>query len=303
LLASYAERKIESWSPRTLVKYARYFRQLEEHFPADHQATQITVDDVQRFADNLAAQGATPHAIASLLGFARSIYSEAMAWGRVIANPFAEYQHPVPSSDTSPDPFTQYEIQSLLTTCRERFRWFYPPLLLAALSGCRRGELVGLNVGDIVTESGTVFLRANVVKTRRARAFVLPEAIRNIVTDLALGKRPDHPLFTSRRGTRLSVKSFDLYVDPPRQYPSAWRRLQEAAGVRPRRFHALRSSLVTNLVEHGEALDRITLLTGHTPNVARRHYLASRPHAQGAVIERAADMYLPTAPRAERDNG
>src|SRR5690606_19679247 len=106
---------------------------------------------------------------------------------------------------------------------------------------------------------------------------------------------PDAPLFPSKLGRRMSPKTFDLHVDK-HGCAHAWRRLLDSARVKPRGIHNLRSAVDSNLVAAGVSLDLAVSVTGHSREIAERHYLKIDQKQQRQTIAKLADLYSVTPP-------
>ncbi len=65
----------------------------------------------------------------------------------------------------------------------------------------------------------------------------------------------------------------------------------DAAGVDPRGIHQLRSAVDSNLVGAGVSLDLATGVTGHTQEVARKHYLRIHRDALRGTMSTLAAIY------------
>ena len=120
---------------------------------------------------------------------------------------------------------------------------------LALGTGLRLGEIVGLNVGDVLAPNGTprvrVRLRREVAKNGRAGDVFLPDRLVAKLKRLWAYKKkrreslePDAPLFCNQSRTRISKRRVQF----------AWREWQRRAGFdRLYPFHCLRHSAVTNV--------------------------------------------------------
>ena len=134
---------------------------------------------------------------------------------------------------------------------REGFR-DHVIISLAAGSGLRESEIVGLDVDDVVTAAGNVrhvvqlrvFKRAGAGADPRAQRAHLPEStwwkldkfvrVRRFDLGLSMGL----PLFTSKKGNRLSTRAVR----------ALWRRWQQAAGFdHLYGFHALRHFAISTV--------------------------------------------------------
>jgi site-specific recombinase XerC len=122
-------------------------------------------------------------------------------------------------------------------------------LTLALATGLRLRELVGLNVGDVMTRSGEVAWRVDlpkkITKGRRGGVAFLSERTRTVLRDYLQAKRvmresmaPTAPLFRSSWTRRLSL----------RRVQTTFARWQLEAGFETHyNFHTLRHTAITNV--------------------------------------------------------
>lgn len=133
-------------------------------------------------------------------------------------------------------------------------------------TGMRAGEVLALNLGDVVLESGREALHVRDPKNRSERMVVLgptatPKSLRALRAQLRERKgEPGHtPLFRSNRGTCLSYDALHYQ----------WAQLCVAAGLadeagRPRyTLHQLRHTRATELIEQGQRLEIVQRVLGH----------------------------------------
>lgn len=154
-----------------------------------------------------------------------------------------------------PRTLTRHEQRLLLRITGQRRDGYRDHMLLslALATGLRAHELVGLNLGDVMSTEGKarrrvqlrVFKRSN--DDARRQQVVLSARVQAKLEKFFRWKRqqhqsmaPDAPLFVSRKGNRLST----------RQVRHAFHRWQERAGFeRTFSFHCLRHSAITNIYE------------------------------------------------------
>src|SRR5262249_44817257 len=94
---------------------------------------------------------------------------------------------------------------------------------LAAECGIRRGELAGLNVGDVSLATLTVIVKRSVTRKRqlkspkngKARMFAISPQLATKLRPLVQSRNPDQPLFLSAKGKRLEPDNFvKRYLTP-----------------------------------------------------------------------------------------
>lgn len=96
-----------------------------------------------------------------------------------------------------------------------------------------------------------------------------------------LGHRaPDHYLWCANQH-----HNFDP-TRPASKWDTAWRSLRDAAGLKGFRFHDLRHTVVTDLLEAGEPEHVIEAVTGHLSRRMLEHYSHQRLKAKGQMLVR-----------------
>lgn len=122
----------------------------------------------------------------------------------------------------------------------------YPLVMLAMMTGCRRGELVGLAWSNVDLRRNRILLTETKNNERR-QVPLMPQALA-IVEELR----------TDRRRGQLSV--FGL---TDAQVASRWRQALKKARIKDFRFHDLRHTCASYLAQHGATTNQIAEALGH----------------------------------------
>lgn len=247
-------------SPHTSKNYRRDLNTLLA-FCEERSLTHWRELDAHRVREFVARQhrrGSGPRSIQRALSAIRSFYHYLLREGEVAHNPAADI--PAPKAPRKlPHTLDVDQVAGLLEirgddplTRRDRAM-----MELIYSSGLRLAELVSLNLGDIDLADATLRVTGKGNKTRilpvgrQARA-----ALRAWLQSRAEFSPADDEmaLFLSRRGTRLSARSFQERL-------KHWARKQGTAGkVHP---HMLRHSFASHLLESSGDLRAVQELLGH----------------------------------------
>ena len=171
--------------------------------------------------------------------------------------------------------------------------------VLAANTGLRGGEIKKLRIGELDLEHRRLRIRRASTKSDAGARFIelnhdAAEAAARLVVRASLLKppavQPDQylmPKYLSRiaHGSCKGQRGYD-----PTQHQlawnSAWRSLTNAAGFPGLRFHDLRHTFITQMVERGVPLGTIQAFVGHMSPRMLAHYT----HVSSGVARRAVEL-------------
>ena len=157
---------------------------------------------------------------------------------------------------------------------------------LLALTGARRGEIVGLRWGEVDLKRGLLLLpplRHKSGKATKPKAIPLPGAAIALLTTWPRlrGKGPGQDwLFPKADGSGP--------IEPPKR---AWAKVTERAGLAGLRMHDLRHSVASWAVGRGVSLPIIGKLLGHANAASTARYAHLSAHAGADVLEAVAGIY------------
>jgi integrase len=197
---------------------------------------------------------------------------------------------------------TDEEQKRLLKTAEENPEWehVWCAAQLAAntslrgveVKRLRRKDLARLDTPDIMKEfeeSRTIYVRSSKNETSK-RVIPLNQAAfdavkRMVVRADRLGHTdPNHYLWCASQHHKFDPKK------PAKKWDTAWHALRDAAGLPGLRFHDLRHTVVTRLLEAGEPDHVVESITGHLSRRMLEHYSHIRLKAKKAALERLSDQ-------------
>jgi integrase len=271
----------------------------------------VTADDIAVYQKDRLREGASPKTINLELGTLRAILRRHRIW--------ANLQPDVKMLTVRDDvgkALTADEERLLLAACASsRSRALLPVVTLAMNTGMRRGEILGLTWGqvDFLNERLTV----GKSKTAAGQGRNIPlnatalGAIQGWATNFPT-RQPKHFVFASERyglaGNEANAHAHAYDPEKPLgSFKEAWESAKRRSGVTCR-FHDLRHSACTRLVERGVPLPVIASLlgwsAGTTVRMAKRYGHISADAQRRAVaalsrndvdLGRAESLAIPTA--------
>ena len=163
---------------------------------------------------------------------------------------------------------TEVELAELLEAVPERYKVERKVILLAMLTGMRRGELMGLEPGNVC--NGRIVLKSSQTKSGKVRVVPLTEEALPLVEQL-----PFDTTFDKLRG--------------------AFEKAREEIGRPNLRFHDLRHCYASLLASKGEALTSIRDLLGHSSLTVTSRYAHADPARFEGVVAKLPRISNQTA--------
>lgn len=120
---------------------------------------EITPAEVQGFLSDKSKTGIAWHSVRNMRNLLRSILRTATEWGYIEDNPVARVKLPPRPRRTPTEILRPEQVQKLVAQMREPYRSM---VLLAVLTGLRRGELFALRWGAVNLGKGTLDVRESV---------------------------------------------------------------------------------------------------------------------------------------------
>lgn len=171
--------------------------------------------------------------------------------------------------------------------------------VLAANAGLRGGEIKKLRIGELDLENRRLRIRRASTKTDAGARFIelnrdATEAASRLLLRSSLLKppaeKPEHyllPKHLSRiaHGSHKGERGYDP-TQHQAYWDTAWHSLTKAAGLAGLRFHDLRHTFITHMVELGVPLGVIQTFVGHLSARMVRHYT----HISSGAARKAVEL-------------
>ena len=242
---------------------------------------QITRPQVKEFLSRLAKSGLSRNTLRNTLCTLRVILNQAVEDDLLDRNPAARLGRFTKSDKPrfQATALTESEAETLLQSTREVCPDYYPLFLTALRAGLRRGELVALRWGDIqfgdsdggpnrfiLVQHNYVVRQFTTPKSKKSRRVDLSRQLRTEL--LKLRDRRMLSAFASGKTSILDELVFpspeDSVLDPDNLVKRYFLPAIEHAGLRRFRFHDLRHTFGSLLIQRGASLAYVKEQMGHS---------------------------------------
>jgi len=252
--------------------------------------SQLTAETILDFSDRLALLGLSASTIRSACRLVSASLRYAQEEGYIAKNPCRKLKIPVEPTKNQ-RVLTGEEQKKVGAAAQESSEL---PILLAAYTGMRLGEICALRWTDVDWEKGTVCVCRTAQRIRRSEGGTIlivdtPKSVRSRrvlpVPAFLLA------LLKQRRGAGQNGYIFGTELRPaePRTVQRRFQSLLKYVGVTGVHFHTLRHSFATQLIELGVDIKTVSSLLGHSSaRTTLDFYAHSRMETQRAAVERLA---------------
>ena len=295
----YLARKKPGWAPKTYIIETTSIEHLKPHL-GRLLVTDITDRDISNYQQARQDGGAAPKTINNEVGTLRAILRRHRLWAQL-----APDVRMLPVHTDIGVALTPEQEEPLLKACAtSRSRSLLPAVTLGIQTGLRNEELRFLRWRqvDLLTKA----IRVGKSKTPSGEGRVVPlnKTAAKVLTTWAQqfpGRRPEHYVFPSERvgfsGNREIAQAYGTNPTTPiTSWKVAWTSARKVAEVQCR-FHDLRHTCITRLLEAGVPLSVVASLMGWSPATTTR--MAKRyAHFGDSAQRRAMETLDPPAPPA-----
>jgi len=282
----------KSWIEHMLEKYRMEYRTstyfnykhiLDKWFNPvwdDRFVADIKQSEVHKVIFEDAAKTSS-HTKRSILKIAKRVFNVAMEEGVILRNPAIGIR--VAVADANQAVLNRNEIEILLQKAKEVEHRFFPHWTLALLTGMRSGELYSLRWTDVdlvtgkinISKAWTRYNGEGPTKTAKNRICPISKECRKFLDELKTTYTGDSEFVLPRlwewnQGDQAKVlKSFC-----------------EEVGITPIKFHDLRATFITQMLNNGVPLSKVMAIVGHSSLKTTQGYLRlSGKDVEGATEE------------------
>jgi integrase/recombinase XerD len=242
-----------------LTKFINYLNSI-----SIHDASSVETKNIENYLSQISCSTITKARIRSSI---KSFFGFLARKGYIASNPTSNLES-IKLPEKSPEYLSHEQRIDFLLTIERTSTPYYKErdLMIARLllkTGLRRAEIAGLNISDIDLTKRTIRVRRK--GNRLVSIYIHDELVNDLKRYLeSCGRKPDQPLFMSKRGKRLSpssiwhlIKSYALKAG-----------LNDSVTV-----HTLRHSFASALLSEGMSLPYIQQLMGHKSSQTTSRYL------------------------------
>jgi len=277
--------------------------------------SKVTREMVKRLIAEKIQAGLSRYTVKNIIVPLREMYNHAIDDGVVsFSNPASRVGrfNKQRGEDRKITPLTRDELSTLLETVGDRMSHYSPLLLCAARTGMREGELIGLQWGDVDFNGRLIEVRRNInrgkvttPKSGKTRRVDMSLQLTNTLERL-LAQRKAEALkkgqsleavtegwvFTTPQGSQL---------DPDNLRKRVFYRALSMAGLRRVRFHDLRHTYASLLIQQGESLAYVKDQLGHSSiQITVDTYGHLVPGGNRQAVDRLDDGSKTVATRMDR---
>lgn len=288
---------IEFRAPRiadTTFNSERYRLRAFRDFVGKKLLCEITNGDLDGYVTKRLTEGAGAWSINKEIELWRLILKKAKLWSRLRD----DYQRLPTAVIDIGRVVSREELQNLAKIAQKKETWgavFYG-FVLAANTGLRGGEIKKLRIGAIDFERGRLVVCRSSAKTDASARHVelnrdATEAARRLLSRArSLGSlKPEHfllPKYLSRIkfGPDTGARGYDP-TQHQKYWRTSWASLTKKAGLKGLRFHDLRHTFITHMIERGVPIGLIQAFVGHINARMVRHYTHITSGAARKAVE------------------
>ena len=264
----------EGRSPTTLREYARLIDKRINPGVGSIPLKKLTTLDLDTYYAGLTAEGLSPSTVRQCHSILRAACKQAVRWRMLASNPVAEASPPklLPTEIVAP---TVSDVQKMIAAANAHDPDMAAYIAIAAVTGARRGEICGLQWGDVDWKALTLTIERSVVsmgrgklitkstKTHGVRRLALDEFGETVLKrrlveaecrsrDLGIEITAETPIFTYDGRRPIAPDTASHYVT----------KIADDIGVKTH-LHALRHFAATQLIGAGHDVMTVATRLGH----------------------------------------
>lgn len=241
----------------------------------------LKVKDIEAFYDSLYDEGVTGNTVIHYHAVLRKAFQQAFKDELIDTNPFDRIDRPKKDKFQGNN-YSEEELLALLNLAKDDT--IYPAIMLAGCMGLRRSEALGMRWSRIDFENKTVLLDTKIVEYKEngkavieaveemknkssRRTLIIPEQVLEMLVELKEKQALYRKIFKSSYS-----REYDDYVCvnqlgellKPSYVTTHFHDLLESLGLRKIRFHDLRHTFASLMINNNVELIKVSSFLGHS---------------------------------------
>jgi integrase len=290
-------------SPKTLEAYGQHGAYAVREF-GKKLLTELTPELLEGAMNKLQDQGSragkplSAKTISHIFFVVNAALRKAIKWRLIDHNPMEAVDRPVKRPKATPIALDNAEMKTLLN--RAANTRLYPLLVLAAATGCRRGELLALEWSDLDFRTGAVTisksleetrtgLRVKAPKSNKPRMFSIPASALTVLEEHKVIQDRDRAMFGAdyEEHNLVFCRPDGAYYCPD-QMSVRVTSFARKIGMPGVGLHSLRHSHASQLISSGAPITAVSDRLGHANSAIT---LSIYSHALPADVNAAAEVW------------
>jgi integrase len=217
--------------------------------------------------------GVSPATVNRELALLKTIFSKAVEWGRIPANPLVRVKK-FREENVKERILTPEETGRLLEVAKANLR---PILTIALNTGMRRNEILSLKWQNVNFASRYIQIESQKAKSGRTRKVPMNDLV--AATLCALPK--DHALVFYNPETKDCIKDIK----------TSFRNACKKAGIKGLRLHDLRHTAATRMIEGGVDIATVSKILGHASIQMTMRYCHPTPENMQRAVDKLGESF------------
>lgn len=285
---------------RTWKKREQQLRTLKAFFK-DKKLPQITPKDIEDFKSSR-LQTIRPASVNRELATLRHVINLAKRWKRFYGENPVSISGLLREDNQRDRVLSIEEEENLLAHSADHLK----PILITALnSGLRRGEILSLRWNNVDFDNNLFIITATNNKSKKTKRVPVNSLLRKMLSELWLKAKPSEEDLSNPSHDAKKNKFVFLGDDlkPIKDIKTAYLNACRRAGIKGLRFHDLRHTAGTRMLESGVGIVAISEILGHSSiELTRKRYLHPGDSLRDAVEKLANFNESRSQNRSQQDS-
>jgi len=280
----YLQAKAATANSKRTIEFDMERLEIVKRHLGDVKLTTITRKTIEGFQAKRRLEGASNRTINMDVGALRQVLRRFKQWRRL-----EDDVKMLTESGGAPvgRVLTTEEQDRLFEVAKANAEWqhVYCAAVLAANTSMRGVEIKHIRRKDVDLDANALHIRKSKNEGSKRVLPLNDDALSAVKTMIERADQlghadPEHYLWCASQHHKLDP------TKPAGKWDTAWRALRDAAGLPRLRFHDLRHTVVTRLLEAGEPDHVVESITGHLSRRMLEHYSHIRLSAKKAALDR-----------------